>query len=254
MSATETSRVACGPCSKAKPNRNGCWNRSCGWTGRRRRLRRVEAVPLSLHSFVRRNDFSTPRTPAGKPGGRQECLPHTRSIITKSEEETGMRLFVRFLAGSLLVIGTGLAADFTVGSVTASAGHKVTGLIRVPAGVDAGTNIPVIVVNGAKAGPKLALVAGAHGTEYASIIALVKAGPVGRSSGTRRNADRGSSSECRVVPAKGSAPQSRRWQEYEPAVSRKARGDANGTSLVGDHQGSHRKVRLPDRLSWRRSG
>src|SRR5260370_41344956 len=133
MSATETSRVACGPCSKAKPNRNGCWNRSCGWTGRRRRLRRVEAVPLSLHSFVRRNDFSTPRTPAGKPGGRQECLPHTRSIITKSEEETGMRLFVRFLAGSLLVVWNGLAGDFTVGGVAAGGGSKGRGAIPAAA-------------------------------------------------------------------------------------------------------------------------
>ena len=35
-------------------------------------------------------------------------------------------------------------------------------------------SIPVAIVNGAKAGPALALVAGAHGTEYTSIIALEK--------------------------------------------------------------------------------
>jgi uncharacterized protein len=40
--------------------------------------------------------------------------------------------------------------------------------------VDAATEIPVIVVNGARPGPVLALVSGAHGTEYASIIALEK--------------------------------------------------------------------------------
>src|SRR5437868_12311270 len=34
--------------------------------------------------------------------------------------------------------------------------------------------IPVVVVNGTKPGPTLALVSGAHGTEYASIIALEK--------------------------------------------------------------------------------
>jgi len=37
-----------------------------------------------------------------------------------------------------------------------------------------GTNIPVAVILGPKPGPTLALVAGAHGTEYASIIALEK--------------------------------------------------------------------------------
>jgi predicted deacylase len=64
------------------------------------------------------------------------------------------------------------AADFTVGSATAPAGHKATGYITVPAGADAAANIPVIVVNGSKSGPVLALIAGSHGTEYASILAL----------------------------------------------------------------------------------
>ncbi len=66
------------------------------------------------------------------------------------------------------------AADVTVGTATAHAGQRATGFIQVPAGVDAATNIPVVIVNGAKPGPKLALVAGSHGTEYASIIALEK--------------------------------------------------------------------------------
>ncbi len=65
-------------------------------------------------------------------------------------------------------------ADFTVGSATAPSGQKATGWIAVPAGVDAAVNIPVIVVNGAKPGPVLAMVAGSHGTEYASIVALQK--------------------------------------------------------------------------------
>jgi predicted deacylase len=61
---------------------------------------------------------------------------------------------------------------FTVGTATAEAGQKVAGIIDVPAGVDAGTQIPIVVVRGSKPGPTLALVSGAHGTEYASIIAL----------------------------------------------------------------------------------
>jgi uncharacterized protein len=68
----------------------------------------------------------------------------------------------------------GQAADVTVGTATARSGQKATGYIQVPAGIDAATNIPVIIINGAKPGPKLAVVAGAHGTEYASIIALEK--------------------------------------------------------------------------------
>ena len=63
---------------------------------------------------------------------------------------------------------------FTVGTATAAPGQKAYGTIEVPAGVDAALSIPVVVANGAKPGPVLALVSGAHGTEYASIIALEK--------------------------------------------------------------------------------
>lgn len=65
-------------------------------------------------------------------------------------------------------------AKFTVGTATAARGQKATGTIEVPAGSDAALSIPVAVFHGAKPGPVLALVAGAHGTEYASIIALEK--------------------------------------------------------------------------------
>lgn len=63
---------------------------------------------------------------------------------------------------------------FTVGTATAARGQKASGTIEVPAGVDAALSIPVVVVNGARPGPVLALVSGAHGTEYASIISLEK--------------------------------------------------------------------------------
>ena len=69
-------------------------------------------------------------------------------------------------------------AVFTVGTAKASRGQTATGVIEVPAGSDAGLSIPVAVVHGAKAGPVLALLAGAHGTEYASIIALEKLIPM----------------------------------------------------------------------------
>jgi len=66
------------------------------------------------------------------------------------------------------------AATFSVGTATAESGQKTTGYLEVPAGSDPATSIPVVVVNGSKPGPTLALVSGAHGTEYASIIALEK--------------------------------------------------------------------------------
>ena len=76
-----------------------------------------------------------------------------------------------------LFLGLSVAQDrktFTVGSATATRGQKATGTIEVPAGVDAALSIPVAVIHGAKPGPVLALVAGSHGTEYTSIIALEK--------------------------------------------------------------------------------
>lgn len=59
-----------------------------------------------------------------------------------------------------------------VGTVSVARGQKAGGTLDVPAGSDAGTRIPVLVAHGARPGPVLALVAGAHGTEYASIVAL----------------------------------------------------------------------------------
>src|SRR5207253_2066735 len=79
----------------------------------------------------------------------------------------------------LLVALCGLTAaqdrkTFTVGTATAAHGQKALGTIEVPAGIDAALSIPVAVFHGAEPGPVLALVAGAHGTEYTSILALEK--------------------------------------------------------------------------------
>src|SRR5258706_11043911 len=73
---------------------------------------------------------------------------------------------------SLLVTSLAIAQSFTVGTATATRGQTATGFIEVPAGTDAATSIPVVVVHGAKPGPVLAIVSGSHGTEYASIIAV----------------------------------------------------------------------------------
>ena len=55
---------------------------------------------------------------------------------------------------------------FTVGTASAAPGEKSTGHLEVPAGIDAATSIPVVLVNGAKPGKILALVSGAHGPDF----------------------------------------------------------------------------------------
>ncbi len=90
-----------------------------------------------------------------------------------------LRSLARALVSSAIVLSCPLivqaqASAFSVGTATAAPGQKATGYLEVPAGVDAATNIPVVVINGEKHGPVLALVSGAHGTEYASIIAIEK--------------------------------------------------------------------------------
>jgi predicted deacylase len=64
---------------------------------------------------------------------------------------------------------------FTVGPVTAEPGTVASGTIQIsPLGGDEGTTIPISVINGARPGPVLALVAGVHGMEYPPILALQK--------------------------------------------------------------------------------
>ena len=78
----------------------------------------------------------------------------------------------RLAVALFLFASTALSQEFVVGGARAPRGQKVSSTIEVPAGLDAALSIPVVVANGAKPGPVLALVSGAHGTEYASIIAL----------------------------------------------------------------------------------
>jgi predicted deacylase len=86
----------------------------------------------------------------------------------------------RFAIHTILILAAAICAapthaqqsNLTVGTATAAPGKKTTGYIEVPAGVDAATRIPVVILRGTKPGPTLAIVSGAHGTEYASIIAV----------------------------------------------------------------------------------
>lgn len=87
-----------------------------------------------------------------------------------------LRLLVISCALTGTLTGT-LAAQqqttpLTVGSATATPGTTAYGAITVPAANDSGSSIPVAVIRGAKPGPIVAFVSGAHGTEYTSIIAM----------------------------------------------------------------------------------
>src|SRR3981081_772915 len=87
-----------------------------------------------------------------------------------------MKTFTIAAVIGLVAAGPAMAQDahpsFTVGTATAQRGQKAYGVLEVPAGSDAGYDIPVAVLHGAKPGPVLAIVSGAHGTEYASIVAV----------------------------------------------------------------------------------
>ena len=71
-----------------------------------------------------------------------------------------------------VMMGSPQEAPFRVGTAVAPRGQVGRGAIEVPAGSDPALTIAVAVVNGTKPGPVLAVVAGSHGTEYASIIAV----------------------------------------------------------------------------------
>jgi predicted deacylase len=85
---------------------------------------------------------------------------------------------IRLTIGAHLICASTIIAQqttpFTVGSATAAPGTTAYGGIAIPAGSDSALQIAVAVIRGAKPGPVVAFVAGSHGTEYSSIIAMQK--------------------------------------------------------------------------------
>ncbi|MCX6573193.1 MAG: M14 family metallopeptidase, partial [Candidatus Aminicenantes bacterium] len=79
-------------------------------------------------------------------------------------------------AGLVLALGATAAAgaDFVIGGKRVKAGSVVSGSLPVPGPEGAGTEIPYTVVNGAKSGQVLALVAGVHAYEYPPILSLYR--------------------------------------------------------------------------------
>ena len=88
-----------------------------------------------------------------------------------------MRLSNYLVAASIGIAAPAVAQQqqssaFSVGTVTAQRGTTAMGVIAVPAGSDSALDIPVAVIHGGRPGPVVAFVAGSHGTEYSSIIAM----------------------------------------------------------------------------------
>ena len=65
---------------------------------------------------------------------------------------------------------TGALASGQIAGLKPAAGSAASGKITVPAGSDAGTDIPVIVLRGAKPGPTMAIIAGMSGTAYSPFL------------------------------------------------------------------------------------
>jgi hypothetical protein len=66
---------------------------------------------------------------------------------------------------------TGAPPTLTVGPLRAAPGARATGLVAVDLG-SATVQVPVVLVNGARPGPRIGVTAGIHGAEYVSIAAL----------------------------------------------------------------------------------
>jgi len=112
---------------------------------------------------------------------RRHVAAPSASRTLRAESPVKAALAVMLLTGGWLATGersmiraqgSDARQTFTVGTATAARGARATGVIHVPPGSDPGYDIPVAVIHGARPGPALAVVSGAHGTEYTSIIAV----------------------------------------------------------------------------------
>src|SRR6202047_4313442 len=131
---------------------------------------------LGVPAFVSRKQRGQVGGKSSRPCVAFDWRRYTLPTLKRGVEEASMRkrLALIQLSCVLCVAATAQQPTLTVGTATTVTGQTITGFIEVSAGSDVGTNIPVAVIRGPKPGPTLALVAGAHGTEYASIIALEK--------------------------------------------------------------------------------
>ena len=77
-----------------------------------------------------------------------------------------------FVALAAAVATTGQEPAMKVGTAEAQRGTTAYGQLMVAGGSDAATDVAVAVVHGVKPGKVVGFIAGSHGTEYASVVAL----------------------------------------------------------------------------------
>jgi len=78
---------------------------------------------------------------------------------------------------ALLLPAAVCAQSLTIAGTSAAPGSTAYGRLDVPAGSDSATFIPFALIQGAKPGKTVAILSGAHGTEYASILAAQRVIP-----------------------------------------------------------------------------
>src|SRR5712692_8874174 len=99
--------------------------------------------------------------------------------LLRTQGRTIVRVFAGLIIAMLCALTPAWAQNdvFKVGPIAAARGEARSGFLEIPAGVDAGTQVPITIIHGAKPGPVLALVAGTHGYEYSPVLALNRIKP-----------------------------------------------------------------------------
>src|SRR4029450_182737 len=100
-------------------------------------------------------------------------IPRGRMLTAEAAMRT--LIVVVGLAGlGVVTAAQDARSTLTVGTASAERGKVAYGELQVPQGSDAGTSLPVAVIHGARPGKTVAFIAGSHGTEYASTVALTR--------------------------------------------------------------------------------
>ena len=142
---------------------------------------------------------------------------------------------------------------FTVGTATAQRGQRAYGVLKVPAGSDAGYDIPVAVLHGAQAGPGAGDCLGRARHRVRVDRRGAAADRRGQAGRSVRHADPRAARQRAVVREADAARQPDGQQEHEQPLSRRSERDADRSRIGGDHQRGRRAVRSPDRSARRRS-
>ena len=224
-------------------------------------LRQAPGRSLSLGGLVsaregrgdrRRTRGAEPRGRPPQGGPRRGLRPARRRSLVEATARAPAAASARSARSSRPGRGAEDRPTFTVGTATAERGHRANGYIDVPAGVDAGTRIPVIVFHGAWPGPVLAIVVGRARHRVRLDRRRREARGAARPRGALRHGHPRPARQPPVVRAQGPARQPGRRQEHEPLLPGQRRRHADGARRARDHPRRRRPLRPPDRPARRR--